>query len=123
MFATSVIAPSVWWPDDASIIICFTTTFGPFARTDTDPGSNIEPDMPPRLCHLPHSKERSALQRLATGIELSANALHPCGLPTIAKMVGKTWIEAVGNGIYRITPAGAAALKAEIPTPLRRRSR
>jgi hypothetical protein len=79
--------------------------------------------MPPRASHLPHSTERIALQRLSNGGELSATMLLPAGLPTIAKMVGKTWIEAVGNGDYRITKAGATALKAEIPTPSRRKNR
>ena len=72
--------------------------------------------MPPRPSHLPHSTERIALQRLSSGRELSATMLLPAGPPTIAKMVGKAWIEAVGNGDYRITPAGTAALTAKIPT-------
>ena len=79
--------------------------------------------MPPRPSHLPHSNERIALQRLTNGNELPVAALHPAGPPTIAKMIGKAWIEAVGNGAYRITPDGAAALKAEIPTPSRKRVR
>ena len=79
--------------------------------------------MPPRPSHIPHNSERSALQRMIGKAELTANELHPAGPPTIAKMVAKDWITAVGNDRYRITPAGAAALKAEIPTPSRKRVR
>ena len=73
--------------------------------------------MPPRSRHLPHSTERIALQRLISGQELPVKMLHPAGPPTIAKMVAKQWIEQLGTDHYRITPAGAAAMKAEIPTP------
>ena len=97
-------------------------TFGRLGLINTDVNV-LSSQHVPRPSHLPHNTERSALQRLIGEAELTANGLHPAGPPTIAKMVAKTWIKEVGNGAYRITPAGTAALKAEIPTPSRRRVR
>lgn len=74
--------------------------------------------MAPRQSHLPHSNERVALQRLRSGQRLSATMLHPAGRTTIEKMLGKGWIR-TSDSRYEITPAGLAALQAQIPTPSR----
>ena len=75
--------------------------------------------MPPRASHLPSHLERSALQKLLGGRELSALKLHPTGRQTIKKMIAKGWIE-VGSSeqVYRIMQAGEDALR--IPLPLRK---
>lgn len=75
--------------------------------------------MPMRADHLPTHRERVALSLLLDHGELLLKKLHPAGLTTIAKMVDKTWIERVGPGTYRITPAGKAALKAKLPADYR----
>jgi hypothetical protein len=75
--------------------------------------------MPPRPGHIPHSIERSALQKLVTGQSLSLVKLHPAGKDTVVRMISKGWIvsETHAHGLrYRITAAGEAALKAKIPT-------
>jgi hypothetical protein len=74
--------------------------------------------MPARPGHIPHSTERSALQKLMNGQSLSLVKLHPAGKNTLAAMLAKGWIasEANAHGLqYRITPAGKAAFKAKIP--------
>jgi hypothetical protein len=75
--------------------------------------------MPPRPSHLPHSNERSALQRMSVKKGLSSEELHPAGKQTIATMVAKGWIERRSNDLglpeYFITAAGQAALRAPIP--------
>jgi hypothetical protein len=68
-----------------------------------------------RPSHLPNHRERVALQLLRGRGELRLKELHPTGLTTVAGMVSKTWVERVGTGTYRITPAGEAALKTELP--------
>jgi hypothetical protein len=75
--------------------------------------------MPPRPSHLPSHRERTALQLLRGNGELPLKALHPTGLTTVAKMVSKAWVELVGSGTYRITPAGEAALKTQLPNDYR----
>jgi hypothetical protein len=75
--------------------------------------------MPPRPSHIPHSNERSALQRMSVAKGLSSEELHPAGKQAIASMVAKGWIERGSNDrgrpVYFITAAGQAALKAPIP--------
>ncbi len=71
--------------------------------------------MPARVSHLPTYRERVALQLLRGRSELPLKALHPTGMSTVAKMVSKGWVECVSAGTYRITPAGDAAMKAELP--------
>jgi hypothetical protein len=75
--------------------------------------------MPPRPSHIPHSNERSALQRMSLTRGLSSEELHPAGKQTIATMLAKGWIERrsndLGRPVYFITAAGQAALRAPIP--------
>jgi hypothetical protein len=71
--------------------------------------------MPAGPSHLPNHRERVALQLLRGHGELPLKALHPTGLTTVAKMIGKAWIERVGSDVYRITLAGEEALKARLP--------
>ena len=71
--------------------------------------------MPPRKAHLPNHRERTALLLLRTHGELPVVKLHPTGLSTITRMVEKAWVECRGSNVYRITPAGEAALKAQLP--------
>jgi hypothetical protein len=75
--------------------------------------------MPPRPSHIPHSNERTALQRMSVTKGLSTEELHPAGQQTIATMVAKGWIERRSNDhgrtVYFITAAGQAALTAPIP--------
>ncbi|QUS38394.1 hypothetical protein RPMA_05690 [Tardiphaga alba] len=73
--------------------------------------------MPSRASHLPHYVERAALQKLRATPGLPAPNLMPAGPKTISKMAAKGWIELQGGMRYCITPAGEAALKAEIPMP------
>jgi hypothetical protein len=78
--------------------------------------------MPSRPSHLPNHRERTAMQLLRAHGELPLLKLHPTGPTTIAKMVQKDWVERVGSDSYRITPAGEAALRAELPEDYRRKS-
>jgi hypothetical protein len=75
--------------------------------------------MPARPSHIPHTNERTALQRMSVTKGLSSEELHPAGKQAIASMVAKGWIERRSNDhgrpFYFITPAGQAALKAPIP--------
>ena len=71
--------------------------------------------MAPRDAHLPNHRERTAMLLLRTHGELPVAKLHPTGLSTIKRMVEKAWIQRVGSNVYRITLAGEAALKAELP--------
>ena len=59
------------------------------------------------------------MQLLRARGELPLLKLHPTGPTTIAKMVHKAWVERVGSDSYRLTPAGEAALKAELPEDYR----
>jgi hypothetical protein len=80
--------------------------------------------MPTRASHLPHYVERAALQKLRASPGLPAPYLMPAGPKTISKMTEKGWIAAQdGTSRYCITPAGEAALKAEIPMPRTAQSR
>ena len=73
--------------------------------------------MPARASHIPHNTERTALQKMSVVRGLSLEHLHPAGKRTISGMVAKGWIERQPDGrTYCITPSGAAALKATIPT-------
>jgi hypothetical protein len=72
--------------------------------------------MPARASHLPSHVERRALQELRSRGELSARNLLPTGQQSILKMMAKGWVENGGSaGTYRITPAGEAALRAQLP--------
>jgi hypothetical protein len=81
--------------------------------------------MPQRPGNLPHSLERTGLQRMHATRGLTAKQLHPVGPRTIASMIAKGWVEkqmdANGGERYCITPAGDAALKAKIPDLPRKR--
>jgi hypothetical protein len=58
----------------------------------------------------PSHYERSALTELASGRELPLSQLFPAGRHTIAKKLGKGWIERAGSTqLYRITEEGKAA--------------
>jgi hypothetical protein len=80
--------------------------------------------MPARPSHLPHNRERTALQQLRATPGLPLAKLHPAGKQTISGMVAKGWIERRSDGRgstgYSITPAGEAALMAKIPDRPRR---
>jgi DNA-binding PadR family transcriptional regulator len=62
------------------------------------------------------------MQLLRAHGEMPLLKLHPTGPTTIAKMVEKGWVERVGSDTYRITAAGEAALKAELPEDYQRKS-
>jgi hypothetical protein len=49
--------------------------------------------MPARPSHIPHSSERSALQRMSATKGLPIEKLHPSGKQTVASMMAKGWIE------------------------------
>ena len=75
--------------------------------------------MGPRPSHLPHNRERSALQKMSATQGLPLAQLHPAGEVTIAGMVAKGWIEMQvddAGATFRITPAGKAALEMKLPT-------
>jgi hypothetical protein len=76
--------------------------------------------MPQRPSHIPHNLERATLQKMSATQGLETAQLHPAGTKTIAAMLAKGWIEkqtdANGGARYLITPAGAVALKAQIPS-------
>jgi hypothetical protein len=75
--------------------------------------------MPARPSHIPHTIERSTLQKMSLTVGTPSAQLHPAGKQTVAKMVAKGWIErrsnAQGRPVYCITVAGLEALKAPIP--------
>jgi hypothetical protein len=75
--------------------------------------------MPPRPRHIPHSMERTTLQRMSPTEGLPIEKLHPSGKHTVAGMLAKGWIERRsddrGRAIYCITEAGADALRTLIP--------
>ena len=72
--------------------------------------------MTPRPSHLPNHYERSALTKLTSGRELPPSMLLPASRTTIAKLLKKGWIERAGSiQLYRITEAGKAALRADMP--------
>ena len=72
--------------------------------------------MPLRASHLPSYRERCGLQQLLGGRELTAADLHPANSNTIKNMLAKGWIESgSSDSNFRITLAGEAALRAELP--------
>ena len=79
--------------------------------------------MATRDAHLPNHRERTALLLLRTHGELPVLKLHPTGLLTIKRMLEKAWVERTGSKMYRITPAGEAALKAELPNDRKKKAR
>jgi hypothetical protein len=72
--------------------------------------------MPARAGHLPTHFERSARAKLRAHAQLRARELEPIGRQTLQKMMTKGWLER-GNavGTYRLTAAGDAALRAQLP--------
>ena len=80
--------------------------------------------MPPRVSYIPTHPERNAMQELRQG-DLPLARLGK-GETTINKMIAKGWIVRLGFGatsVYRITPAGEAALKEKIPSSVAQKSR
>jgi hypothetical protein len=72
--------------------------------------------MPAREKHLPTHLERTALQALRAGSELSARELEPTTRRTILKLMAKGWIERGSSSrLYRITPVGEDALRIQLP--------
>ena len=72
--------------------------------------------MPARANHLPTHLERSGLQKLIGIPELPAAKLHPVGGRTIKTLLAKGWIEhGSSDRVYRITPAGKAAMREALP--------
>jgi hypothetical protein len=75
--------------------------------------------MPGRPSHIPHSIERSTLQRMSPTEGLPIEKLYPSGKHTVASMLTKGWIERRsdehGRAVYCITEAGQEALRALIP--------
>jgi hypothetical protein len=72
-----------------------------------------------RPSHIPHSVERTTLQRMSPTEGQRIEELHPSGKQTVASMMAKGWIErrsdGQGRAVYCITAAGQDALKAPIP--------
>ena len=68
--------------------------------------------------HIPHHRERSALQKMSTTQGLPLEKLYPTGLRTIEGMIAKGWVvrelDAKAGARFCITPPGRAALKAKI---------
>jgi hypothetical protein len=67
---------------------------------------------------LPYIQERQALQIVLSGSWKPVRALFPThGAITLAKMIGKGWVEPRRSGSveYRITDAGRAAFRARLP--------
>jgi DNA-binding PadR family transcriptional regulator len=63
------------------------------------------------------------MQNMRVHGELPLVKLYPTGKPTLERMLAKGWIEVGGSPeTYRITSAGEAALKANIPTYRRKRT-
>jgi hypothetical protein len=72
--------------------------------------------MPARPDHLPSHRERNAMQKMSIHGALPLVKLYPTGKVTLERMLAKGWIAVGGSPqTYRITPAGEAALKAQIP--------
>jgi hypothetical protein len=69
--------------------------------------------------HIPHHRERSALQKMSTAQgRLPLEKLYPTGLRTIEGMIAKGWVvrdlDSKAGASFCITPPGRAALKAKI---------
>jgi hypothetical protein len=72
--------------------------------------------MSPRAGHLPNIYERTVLQMLRRVRELPAAELPSTSSQTIKKLLAKGWIEhGSSHRVFRITPTGEAALRAELP--------
>ena len=75
--------------------------------------------MPPRASHLPHNRERTALQKMSASQWCSLAQLTPLSEKVLAGMIAKGWVEkeldAHTGARFRITPAGISALKTKIP--------
>jgi hypothetical protein len=72
--------------------------------------------MPPRASHLPNIYERTVLQRLRGVSELAVAQLPSTSSQTIKNLLAKDWIEhGSSDRVYRMTPAGEAALRAALP--------
>jgi hypothetical protein len=75
--------------------------------------------MPARPSHIPHSIERSTLQRMSLTQGQPIEKLHPSGRHTVASMLAKGWIDRQsddqGRAVYCITEAGQQALRTPIP--------
>ncbi|MBR1187339.1 hypothetical protein [Bradyrhizobium sp. AUGA SZCCT0160] len=73
--------------------------------------------MPARPSHIPHVKERTALQRMSFTRGVRPEQMQPAGKLVIAGMLMKGWIAKQRDGrTYCITPVGDEALKMIIPT-------
>jgi hypothetical protein len=70
--------------------------------------------MPPRPSHIPHVRERTALQKMSATQGLPLEKLE-ASKQTIAGMVAKGWVKKQSDMRYCITPAGLAALRSKIP--------
>jgi hypothetical protein len=69
--------------------------------------------MPPRASHLPNVFERTVLQKLTAGEKPAADLIRGV---TVEKLLAKGWIDHGSSPrVYRITPAGEAALRAKLP--------
>jgi hypothetical protein len=72
--------------------------------------------MPPRAAHIPHSLERTVLQKMSLTRGLAPDRLQPAGTRVFEGMLAKGWIEKQPDGrTYCITPASDEALRAIIP--------
>ena len=77
--------------------------------------------MPIRSSHLPTHLERIVLQKLLAGESPSAKLSPTTRSRLIEKLVAKGWIEhGSAARIYRITPAGEAAMRAKLPSGVSR---
>jgi DNA-binding PadR family transcriptional regulator len=69
-----------------------------------------------RPSHVPTHNERVALAKLRTYGELTARQLESTGHQALRKMIVRGWLErGEAVGTYRITGAGDAALRAQLP--------
>lgn len=68
--------------------------------------------MAARASHLPTHRERTLMQQMRALGELP---VHEAASPTIAKLVAKGWIERAGLKAFRVTPAGEAAQRVQLP--------
>ena len=72
--------------------------------------------MPARASHLPTHIERTALQRLRAGSELTLKELEPTSHAILLKMMAKGWVErGIAIGTYRITRTGEEAVRTPLP--------
>jgi hypothetical protein len=71
--------------------------------------------MPAGPSHIPHARERAALQKMSHTRGMRLEQLHPAGKQMIAIMVLKGWIKKQPDRTYCITVEGTEALKIPIP--------